>query len=238
MQNDFIAAGGYYARRAELDQQVAQGKLTMEARNQQLSNLNVSLPDKFTCRTPSLLPIVDNVCRLIEHARSERRPIAYVKAVYDRQFEVQPPSLRQSPQRSHYPCKPNSWGAALIEPIGQLIGARSRDSIEKVIEKHTFDGFYQTELLCFLRNCSVQTVLMIGVETHVCVLATAKSASMNQFNTIILEDCVVDRPRGAWPGRLGDFSRRIRLYHAVARALGSDWVFEAPAGHAECLKTT
>ena len=35
----------------------------------------------------------------------------------------------------------------------------------------------------------MQTLLVAGVETQVCVLATAKSAAMNQFDTVILEDC-------------------------------------------------
>jgi nicotinamidase-related amidase len=190
MQNDFIATGGYYERRTELDQRVARGKLSLEARNRLLSDLNVPHPGEFTCRVPSLLPIVDNICRVIEHARRERRPVVYLKAVYDRTFAVQPPSLRQAPERNHYPCKANSWGAALIEPIGQLVSDGIMDSVEKGIEKHTFDGFHQTELFGFLKSCKVQTVVMVGVETHVCVLATAQSAAVNYFKTIILEDCV------------------------------------------------
>jgi nicotinamidase-related amidase len=61
---------------------------------------------------------------------------------------------------------------------------------EKVIVKHTFDGFFQTGLVHFLRKRQVETVVIVGVETHVCVMATAQSASVNQFKTIILEDCI------------------------------------------------
>jgi nicotinamidase-related amidase len=190
MQNDFIAAGGYYARRMELDEQVAQRKLTPDARNHLLGDLHFSNPGEFICRSPSLRPIVDNVCRVIEHARSGRRPIAYLRAVYDRGFNVQPPSLRRDPERSHYPCRPQSWGAAFIEPIAQLVSARPTDSVEEVIEKHTFDGFHRTKLFHFLTDHKVQTALIVGVETQVCVLATAISAAVNQFKTTILEDCV------------------------------------------------
>jgi nicotinamidase-related amidase len=61
---------------------------------------------------------------------------------------------------------------------------------EKVIVKHTLDGFFQTGLAQFLRKRQVETVVIVGVETHVCVMATAQSASVNQFETIILEDCI------------------------------------------------
>ena len=190
MQNDFLAAGGYYARRSDLDKQVGQGKLKVEARNRLLSQSSVAPPEKFSYRTTSLPLVATNVCTVIKHARVKQRPIAYLKAVYSRDFDVKPPFLTREPDREHSPCKPNSWGAALIEPIAQLIDAKHADSSEKVIEKHTFDGFYQTELLQYLQTWKVQTVVIVGVETHVCVLATAKSASIHQFKTLILEDCI------------------------------------------------
>jgi len=190
MQNDFLAAGGYYARRSDLDKQVGQGKLKVETRNRLLSQPSVAPPEEFSYRTMSQSLVVTNVCTAIKHARVKQRPIAYLKAVYSRDFDVQPPLLTREPDREHYPCKPNSWGAALIEPISQLIDVKHGDASEKVIEKHTFDGFFQTELLQFLQTWKVQTVVIVGVETHVCVLATAKSASIHQFKTLILEDCI------------------------------------------------
>jgi nicotinamidase-related amidase len=145
---------------------------------------------EFRYRDESLPPIIANIVRVIEYARTRQRPIAYLQAVYSRAFAVQPPSLRREPDRQHFPCKPHSWGAAFIEPIRRYTVARHTASPERVIEKHTFDGFYQTELLQFLRDRQVQTVVLAGVETHVCVLTTAQSAAINQFKTIILEDCV------------------------------------------------
>jgi nicotinamidase-related amidase len=190
MQNDFLAAGGYYARRGELDEQVAQKTLTVEARDRLLSQPSTALTEEFNYRATALPRVVANIRTVIEQARMQRRPVAYLKAVYSREFEVQPPSLRQDPDREHYPCKPHSWGAAFIQPINELIVARPAPSIERVIEKHTFDGFFQTELLPFLRERTVKTVVIVGVETHVCVLKTAQSASISQFKAIILDDCV------------------------------------------------
>ncbi len=189
MQNDFLAAGGYYALRSDLDKQVEQGELTLEARNRLLSQPSVTPSETFSYRATSLGPMATNVCTIIKHARANQKPIAYLKAVYSREFDVQPPFLTREPHREHYPCKPHSWGAALIEPISQLITTRHVDSNEKVVVKHTFDGFFQTELLQLLQTWKVETVIIVGVETHVCVLATAKSASIHQFKTLILEDC-------------------------------------------------
>ncbi len=190
MQNDFVSAGGYYARRRDLDGQVRRGEITADARNRWLSQPGTAPPGELAYRDESLTRIVANIAAVIEQARAQRRPIAYLQAVYSREFDVQPPSLSRDPNREHYPCKPDSWGMALIEPIGRLAFANHAVSSEKVIFKHTFDGFCETELLRFLREWYVRNVVIVGVETHVCVLTTAQSASMNQFETIILEDCV------------------------------------------------
>ena len=190
MQNDFLATGGYYARRDDLDKQVASGKISMELRNRMMGQPDVARPANFSYRTTFQPLIASNVCSVLKHARMKQRPIVYLKAVYSREFGVRPPFLTREPDREHHPCKPHSWGAAVIDPISQLIDTRPAEHSEKVIEKHTFDGFFQTELLQFLQTNEVQTVVIVGVETHVCVFATAKSAAIHQFKTIILEDCV------------------------------------------------
>jgi len=65
-----------------------------------------------------------------------------------------------------------------------------RQGYLSIVEKHTFDGFFKTDLLQYLHEQRVNTILFAGVETHICVLTTALSASLNHFTTIILEDCV------------------------------------------------
>jgi nicotinamidase-related amidase len=190
MQNDFLAAGGYYARRKDLDAQIAQKVLSVEERNRLLSQPAMAAAGEFRYRDESLSPIVANIARAIGYARTRHRPIAYVRAVYSREFDVLPPSLRREPDREHYPCKPHSWGSDFIEPIKRYSAAGHRTAHEKVIEKHTFDGCFQTGLLQFLRDLKVQTVVITGVETHVCVLTTAQSAATGGFKTVILEDCV------------------------------------------------
>ena len=205
MQNDFLAAGGYYARRSGLDKKVRQRTLTAAQRNHLLSQPRAASRGGFRYRVVSLRTIVANICAIIEQARTQQRPIAYLKAVYSRKFDVQPPFLRLEPDRMHYPCKPITWGAGVIEPISHLLSARPIPSNEKVIEKHTFDGFFRTELLQFLRQRQVQTVFIVGVETHVCVLATAQSAAVNQFKTLILEDCTWTANQDLGQSALGIF---------------------------------
>jgi nicotinamidase-related amidase len=97
-----------------------------------------------------------------------------------------PPLFLRNPQRQDYGCHPGSWGVDFVEPIKQL-AARAP---ARVIAKHTFDAFFETELRGFLRFKQIDTLYVAGVETNVCVLFTACSALSNGFNTCILAECV------------------------------------------------
>jgi len=220
LQNDFLAASGYYARRRELDEQIGRGVMSPDARNRLLSQPSTAPAGPFTYRSGALRPIVARIATVIEHARTAQRPIAYLQAVYGRELNVQPPFLLREPHRTHYPCTPNSWGAAFIEPLHQFTVA-APEAHERVIIKHTVDGFFRTGLLQFLRAMAVQTVVIVGVETHVCVLTTAQTASINHFETIILEDCVwtANEPLGhaalaIFRDAFGSTARRDDFLHA------------------------
>jgi len=189
MQNDFLAKGGYYDRKEKYEAQVRQGKLSSEEMIIRLTQPSSVPRDGFEVRIASLTTIVDIICKVVTRAKKERMKITYLRAVYDHKFDFRPRFLA-NPDRKHYPCKSRTWGAAFIDPINKLIPEKTAVSGETVIEKHTFDGFFKTDLCKFLRTRRVHTVLVAGVETHICVLATAQSASLHQFETIILEDCV------------------------------------------------
>ena len=174
MQNDFLARDGYYDRKDRCQP------------GQMASALREPSPKPvgpFSLRAGFPEGLVPCVCNVIDSARRKGSRLVYVRAVYDQRFDTKPPILRD-PDRQHYPCKLGTWGAELIDPIQEL---RLSDVI---IEKHTFDAFLNTNLSQILREWAVRTVLIGGVETHACVLTTAQSASLNGFDTIVLEDCI------------------------------------------------
>jgi len=190
MQNDFLAVGGYYDKKEKYEEQVCQGKLNPEEMRIRLGQQSSAPCEGFKVRVASLTTVVESICKVIARAQKEGMTIVYLRAAYDRKFEIKPRFLLANPAREHYPCKPQTWGAAFIDPINKLILKQNNIPSETVIEKHTFDGFFKTNLCKFLRTRRIHTVLVAGVETHICVLTTAQSASLNQFKTIILEDCV------------------------------------------------
>ena len=187
MQNDFLDADGYYARRETLEQRADWNDLSMEEQSRLLERGPM---DRGSCaRSEEVTRVVANAGAAIATARAANRPIAFVRAVYGRGFDALPPLLANNPNRSHFPCKAGTWGGGFFGPI-----ADAADQIhathERIFDKHTYDAVTNPSLLTFLRQAGVDTLVLCGTETQVCVLASAQHAAMLGFRTVILEDCV------------------------------------------------
>ncbi|MCX8022398.1 MAG: cysteine hydrolase [Syntrophorhabdaceae bacterium] len=62
------------------------------------------------------------------------------------------------------------------------------EPIDMILPKRRFSAFFKTDLDQTLRTLGVDTVAIGGLNTHVCVLATAFDAVCHDFYTIMLED--------------------------------------------------
>ena len=60
---------------------------------------------------------------------------------------------------------------------------------EPVIDKPGKGAFYQTDLELMLRNRAIDTLLVAGVTTEVCVNTTVREANDRGFRCIVLSDC-------------------------------------------------
>ena len=60
---------------------------------------------------------------------------------------------------------------------------------EPVIDKPGKGAFYMTDLELILKNAKVETLLVCGVTTEVCVHATVREANDRGIQCIVLEDC-------------------------------------------------
>jgi nicotinamidase-related amidase len=60
---------------------------------------------------------------------------------------------------------------------------------EPVIDKPGKGAFYQTDLELMLKNRSIETLLVCGVTTEVCVNTTVREANDRGFRCIVLSDC-------------------------------------------------
>lgn len=183
MLNDFLAQGGYYDEIARLT--AAQGGELSQADIDTLTRLYEHPPTSCVIRD-GYRDLIATIADVAAAALARQMPTIFVRTAYDPASCYRPPLFIAAPNRRDYACHPGTWGSELVDPIKRLAAERCA----KIIEKHTFDAFFETELRAFLRFTQIDTLYVAGVETNVCVLFTALSALTNGFATVILEDCV------------------------------------------------
>jgi nicotinamidase-related amidase len=64
---------------------------------------------------------------------------------------------------------------------------------EYLVTKRQFDLFYNTDLERLLDTYEIDTVLLTGLTTHVCVHYTAHGAHNREFVVRVIEECTADR---------------------------------------------
>ena len=91
------------------------------------------------------------------------------------------------------------WDVPLNRPIkeGALrIGAEDTPTYheiapepgEKIIQKHRYSAFFDTDLHTYLRGCDVDTVIITGCMTNYCCGATARDAFFRDYKVIFGSD--------------------------------------------------
>lgn len=112
-----------------------------------------------------------------------------------------------------------SWGAEVVDGVGYRAG-------DVLIEKSTYNAFYQTNLELLLRRKSIRTILITGTATHVCCLHAALEAFVRDFDVVAVTDGVA-----TWDPELHRAGLAI-LEANVARLATADEVLAALRGGA------
>ncbi len=78
-------------------------------------------------------------------------------------------------------CTPDTWGSDFY-----LLDRKQADYI---VTKHRFSGFVGTDLDLVLRGKGIQTVVMTGFTSNVCVETTARDAFNRNYYVVFVDDC-------------------------------------------------
>ena len=81
---------------------------------------------------------------------------------------------------------PTLWHRGTFEH--EVVAALAPATGELVIDKNTSSAFNSTGLEWLLRNMDVDTLVLAGMATDMCVETTARDAADRGFNVIVVED--------------------------------------------------
>jgi len=135
---------------------------------------------------------IEAIVRVRAAARTAGMTIIYTREGHRPDLSDLTPAKRRRAIRTGAPI-----GAA--GPMGRLLirGEYGHDMVdelqplpgEPVIDKPGYGAFYQTDLELLLRNADIDTLVITGVTTNVCVQSTLREAIDRGFECITLADC-------------------------------------------------
>jgi len=122
---------------------------------------------------------------LIDDARAAGVLIVYIQAGYDE--PVLSPALAEQFARRGFNdslCKSGTRGVEIVESIGP----RGLPN-EVVVRKHRYSPFGGSEIDLVLRSNGIETVVITGIVTEVCVESTARDAFFRDYRVVMASDC-------------------------------------------------
>jgi len=129
-----------------------------------------------------LRAVVPIVRRVIEAAHQAKIPVIYTRNWRTRWDISNAQRERVARREFGITGMADTWGAGWF--------AVQPDNRDVVISKTRHDAFFATNLDQILRSQGVECVVVVGVQTHVCVESTVRSACARDYSLIILKDAV------------------------------------------------
>jgi ureidoacrylate peracid hydrolase len=117
--------------------------------------------------------------RLLNRARKVGMPVVCVNDCHRRGLKED----REFKKRSEH-CIEGTWGAQVIDELKP----KKKDF---VVLKHRFSGFYDTDLDLTLKDLCIDTVIVMGVVTNICVRSTIHDAFFRGYKVLVPRDCVM-----------------------------------------------
>lgn len=135
--------------------------------------------------------VVQNNKRFLDNCRAQGIPVIHQMTLYRSVEEISTNPFWRT--RAEDPTatrknvlKHNLWGLPGTEVMPELL--KPEDWI--ITTKRRYDCFIGSDLEFSLKNNGINTLLITGVNTNSCVLATTTAACCRDFASVVIEECV------------------------------------------------
>lgn len=149
--------------------------------------------------------VVPRVARVLASARRAGILVVYLKMAFqpdlsDAGFPDAPNWVKHMPLRAGAESRApdGSPSRVLIRDCWntEILPELAPEPSDLVLYKHRYSGFYGTGLDAALRARGIDTLVVTGCTTSVCVEATIRDAMYRDYRCLLLEDCTAE-PIGA-----------------------------------------
>lgn len=127
---------------------------------------------------PSAESLYPSQIKVLIAARNSGAKVIYVNDNHRLGMKVEREFVKRSPH-----CIENSWGSEIVE---QLVPTKS----DLHVVKRRYSGFFQTDLDLTLRDLQIESLVVMGVVTNICVRSTVHDAFFLGYKVVVPQDCV------------------------------------------------
>jgi ureidoacrylate peracid hydrolase len=168
-----------------------------------------------------LVAMMPRLHALISSARAAGTLVIFVKAIYDNHYLSAPWLERNVRRKLEFSrCQAGTWGADFFEV--------KPEPNDLVVVKHRYSAFIGTELDVILNAHGIETIVLAGVATNICVESTARDGFMLDYYVVVVDDCTAAKTVAAHEASLasindgfGVVSTGEGVMEAWARAAGT-----------------
>jgi nicotinamidase-related amidase len=142
--------------------------------------LNDFIGEKATLRCESGEKIVPDIRRLVDFAHDNNIQVIHVQEAHrekDRDFRVRPVHAIKG-----------TWGSQFIPELQP-----EEDKGDYVVQKRRHSAFSYTDFDLFCREEEIDTLVLTGVWTNVCVRSTASDGLYHGYNIICISDATASK---------------------------------------------
>lgn len=145
---------------------------------------------------PKAQAIIPSVQALLTKARAHHVPVIYCSDAHqadDVEFNVWP-----------IHCLEKTWGADIIDEL-------SPQSEDILFTKRTYSAFFNTPLHDWLQQHEIDTVVLCGVVTSICVAHTAAEAFFHGYRIIVPQETTASTDDATYRQALSDMKTLYRV---------------------------
>ncbi len=143
--------------------------------------------------------MVPKLQTLIEKARASDVLVVFIQTLHT--VATDSPVWLERSNHSTSICRPDTFGA-------DFFGVSPQPS-DIIVTKHRYSAFIGTRLDQILRGHRIDTLIMSGVATNVCVESTARDGFMLDYHIVFLSDCTATSRPEAHAATLDNIQRHF-----------------------------